>query len=231
MHGRVVINVQQILSKERTITNVSYRKADASSKAASFGVLTTDCVDQIGEVADGNAVVPMERKENATFLLAKHETAWRRRMQSPACGTGARRHGHQISADRVQDEKKTSASMRGRQMRQRDAGRMVLVSSAKKEKLHPSKKQLQVWVRHQAERRCHSRPHTTLWHRTWSHPQNWQSPSPPTFTLPTRLVAADEQSTKGRECAALEINVWNEREVVRATKDALNITMAKESEG
>ena len=54
--------------------------------------------------------------------------------------------------------KKKTASMRGRQMRQRDAGRMVLVSSAPKEKLHPSKKQLQVWVRHQAEGRCHSRP-------------------------------------------------------------------------
>ena len=32
----MVINFQQILSKERTITNVSYRKADATSKAASF---------------------------------------------------------------------------------------------------------------------------------------------------------------------------------------------------
>ena len=53
-------------------------------------------------MADGNAVVPMERKENATFLLAKHETAWRRRMQSPARGTGARRRGDEISPDSVQ---------------------------------------------------------------------------------------------------------------------------------
>ena len=56
--------------------------------------------------------VPAEGDENATFLLAKHETAWWRRMQSPACGTGARRHGHQISADRVQDEKKISVNER-----------------------------------------------------------------------------------------------------------------------
>ena len=61
--------------------------------------------------------------------------------------------------------------------------------------------------------------------------KNWRSPSPSTFTLPTRLVAADEQSTKGRDCAPLEINVWSEREVGRATKDALHITVAKESEG
>ena len=33
-----------------------------------------DCGDYISDVADGNAAVPAERKENATFLLAKLET-------------------------------------------------------------------------------------------------------------------------------------------------------------
>ena len=36
MHGRVVINFQQILSKERTITNANDREEDATSQAASF---------------------------------------------------------------------------------------------------------------------------------------------------------------------------------------------------
>ena len=81
-------------------------KADATSKAASFEFSPQIVWIKTATVADGNAVVPMERKENATFLLAKHETAWRQRMQSPACGTGARRRGDETSADRVQDEKK-----------------------------------------------------------------------------------------------------------------------------
>ena len=70
------------------------------SPAASFEFSHRLC-RLIGLVADGSGVVPAEGDEKTTFLLAKHETAWWWRMQSPACGTKARRHGHQTSADRI----------------------------------------------------------------------------------------------------------------------------------
>ena len=58
---------QAILSKTR-------------SPAASFEFSHRLC-GLIGVVADGSGVVPAEGDENTTFLLAKHETAWWRRMQ------------------------------------------------------------------------------------------------------------------------------------------------------
>ena len=54
--------------------------------------------------------------------------------------TGARRRGQQISADPVQVGEKTSASMNGSVMRQRDSARMVLMSRTESEKLQPSAK-------------------------------------------------------------------------------------------
>ena len=159
----------------------------------------------------------LRRKKNATFLLAEHETAWWWRMQSPACGTGARRRGHQISADPAQE--KSPASTNGRRMRPPFEKKAPGLGSS------PSCREMSSSAIALRQQRI---PCTALWHRTWSHPEQWRSPSPSTCTLPTRLVAADEQSTTGRECAPLEINVWNEREMVMATKGAQNIITAKE---
>ena len=57
--------------------------------------------DERAEVEDGNAVVGEAENGNATCLHAKDEVR-DGMMQSPACGTVARQHGHQISADPVQ---------------------------------------------------------------------------------------------------------------------------------
>ena len=56
--------------------------------------------------------------------------------------------GHQISTDPAQE--KSPASTTGRRLRQRDAGRAVLISSKRKIQSQPSKKQLRVWVRHKS---------------------------------------------------------------------------------
>ena len=47
-------------------------------------------------------------------------------------------------------KKKSPASTNGRRMRQRDAGRLVLISSQRPIQSQPSKKQLRVWVRHKS---------------------------------------------------------------------------------
>ena len=52
-------------------------------------------------MADGNAVVGEAENGNATCLHAEDEVR-DGMVRSPACGTGARQHGHQISADPVQ---------------------------------------------------------------------------------------------------------------------------------
>ena len=109
-------------------------------------------------MADGNAVVAAAGKENATFLLAEHETAWWWRMQSPACGTGARRHGHQICADPDQDENMISVNERKADAATR---RCWCPLHRKKHYTPRKKKQLQVWVRHHAAERCHFPPPTT----------------------------------------------------------------------
>ena len=44
----------------------------------------------------------------------------------------------------------SSASMNGRRIRQRDAGRAVLISSQRQIQSLPSKKQLRVWIRHKS---------------------------------------------------------------------------------
>ena len=54
-------------------------------------------------VADGKfrCACGAEKRTPPSFL-PERAPAWWRRMQSPACGTSARRHGHQISVDPVQ---------------------------------------------------------------------------------------------------------------------------------
>ena len=52
--------------------------------------------------ADGMPSCLRSGKRTPPSFCPSTSPTWWRRMQSPACGTDARRHGHQISADPVQ---------------------------------------------------------------------------------------------------------------------------------
>ena len=76
------------------------------------------------------SVIPSESPALQWALEGSHVDDVRDRMvaeeQSPASGTRTWRRGHQISTDPAQ-KKKSPASTNGKRMRQRDAGRAVLI--------------------------------------------------------------------------------------------------------
>ena len=159
MHGREVINFLQTLSKGRTITNVSDWKADEGARqAASF-----EFSPQIVWVK--SARWPMVV---ASCLRSGKRTP-------PSFWPTTRPHGgggcsHQHAAQ-VHDgtvikilpipikTKTSSASMNSGKMRQRDTPGVLC--KERNTALLEKKKQLQVWVRHQAAERCHFPPPTT----------------------------------------------------------------------
>ena len=102
----------------------------------------------------------------------------------------------------------------------------------------PKKKRLQVWVRHQAAERCHSPPPTTsseCSHELLSGIERGLILRSGEVRLrppaPFPRVWSQQTSKTRRAANALEIHVWNEREMVRATTGAQNIITAKEREG
>ena len=231
VHCRVVINFQQTLSKERTITNVSDWKADAAARqAASF--------------------------EFSPQIVWSTSARWQMGMPSclrsgkrtpPSFWPSTRPHGgggcSHLYAAQVHDGTvikflqiastwyTSSASMNSGKIRQRDTARVL----CKERKTAPLEKTAPGLGSSPSCRRCHSPPPTTSNDAPLSGIKRrliLNSAKTASVHLHPSLpsVAADEQSTKGRECAPLEINVWSERDVVRATKGAQNIITAKERE-
>ena len=114
------------------------------------------CVDKVGDVADGNGVVAAAVNVDATLLPGQTRRIPRGR---PHGGGGC---SHRLRAQVLGgavikfllnpcNKEKPSASMNGRRTRQRDGGRLMLISSQRQTQYNsPPKRQLQVWVRHQA---------------------------------------------------------------------------------
>ena len=104
MAARSSISRNPCRKKGQSPTSVTGRRT-RQRQAASFEFFSPQIVwSKSARWPMGMASCLRSTKKNATFLLADHETTWWWRMQSPACRTGARRHGHQICADPDQDE-------------------------------------------------------------------------------------------------------------------------------